>query len=266
MKKFINKALNNSFLRSVYLKSVNKMNGNRIDVSSVHFKNNTCRISDHSFMSLGENSYLKNCIVDISGVDNNITIGKNCVIANSGKSNFLRVVGNNNRIVIEDDAKISLSQFSIVGDNNDIIIGSHFSAVYCELLIGDNGCSIIFGTNDTIHGRSSRIVNIEAYEKTSIKIGNDCMFSNDIQIHSSDSHSITDIQHNRINYSEDICIGNHVWVCMRTVLLKGTQIASNSVIGAGTICNKKFSQENVIIAGNPAKIVKKNINWDRAFL
>ena len=40
-------------------------------------------------------------------------------------------------------------------------------------------------------------------------------------------------------------------------------IADNSIVGWGSIVTKEFNEPNVIIAGIPAKIVKRGINWDR---
>ena len=48
---------------------------------------------------------------------------------------------------------------------------------------------------------------------------------------------------------------------MNAVVLKNSEIKDNSVIGANAVVAKKFKEGNVIIAGNPAKILKKNINW-----
>ena len=44
-------------------------------------------------------------------------------------------------------------------------------------------------------------------------------------------------------------IGNNV------TILKGTNIGENSIIGVGSIVKGEFP-ENVIISGNPAKIIK----------
>ena len=41
------------------------------------------------------------------------------------------------------------------------------------------------------------------------------------------------------------------------------EIADNSIVGWGSIVTKEFNEPNVIIAGIPAKIVKRGINWDR---
>lgn len=43
---------------------------------------------------------------------------------------------------------------------------------------------------------------------------------------------------------------------------KNTKISSNSIVAWNSVVNKKFDESNVVIAGNPATIVKRNINWD----
>ena len=48
---------------------------------------------------------------------------------------------------------------------------------------------------------------------------------------------------------------------MNAVILKNSIIPDNSVIGAYSVVAKKFDEENVVIAGNPARICKRNINW-----
>ena len=50
---------------------------------------------------------------------------------------------------------------------------------------------------------------------------------------------------------------------MRVLVLKGTNIGNNSVVGAGSICNKKYKEDHVLITGNPAKIMQQDLNWDR---
>ena len=45
------------------------------------------------------------------------------------------------------------------------------------------------------------------------------------------------------------------------ILLKGVKIEGHSIIGSGSVVTKSFGETNVVIAGNPAKIVKKDIDW-----
>lgn len=44
---------------------------------------------------------------------------------------------------------------------------------------------------------------------------------------------------------------------------KNTKIPDNSIVGWGSIVTKVFNEPNIILAGIPAKIVKRGINWDR---
>ena len=43
---------------------------------------------------------------------------------------------------------------------------------------------------------------------------------------------------------------------MNSIILKGTNIGKNCIIGAGSVVHGTFP-DNVIIAGNPAKIIKE---------
>ena len=47
------------------------------------------------------------------------------------------------------------------------------------------------------------------HEEKSIIIGDDCIFSNNIEMHTTDYHSVTDDNGKRTNHANDIIIGNH---------------------------------------------------------
>ena len=46
---------------------------------------------------------------------------------------------------------------------------------------------------------------------------------------------------------------------MNTIILKGTIIGHNSIVGAGSVVSGKF-KSNSIICGNPAEKIKDNTN------
>ena len=95
-----------------------------------------------------------------------------------------------------------------------------------------------------------------------ITIGCGCLFADGV-LWTGDWHTLYDCNDGKVlNANSDICIGNHVWLATGCMLLKGANIADNSVVGARSIVNKKFDKPNVVIAGVPAKIVKENVNWD----
>ena len=59
-------------------------------------------------------------------------------------------------------------------------------------------------------------------------------------------------------------IGNNVWIGSNVVILPGVAIGNNVIIGAGSIVTKSFKDNNLVIAGNPAKIIKKiEYNYER---
>ena len=90
---------------------------------------------------------------------------------------------------------------------------------------------------------------------TKIEIGNSCMFANNAYVSDSDWHDIYD-RAQPVGQSEPIKLEENVWVGDRAVICKGVTIGKNSIVGAGAIVTKDVPP-NVIVAGNPAKIVKE---------
>jgi acetyltransferase-like isoleucine patch superfamily enzyme len=95
-------------------------------------------------------------------------------------------------------------------------------------------------------------------------IGNDCLFSKEIMIYSSDLHSVIDINTKQIinKPTNALTIGNHCWIGRHVAITKNAVIPDNSIIGIGSVVSQKFIKENTVIAGNPAKVVKINVNWN----
>lgn len=116
---------------------------------------------------------------------------------------------------------------------------------------------MIIGKNVQLCGK----IQLACMEGTRIVIGDGCLFSSDITFRTGDSHSIMDWKGRRTNLSRDIIVGSHVWICHKVIVNKGVKIGNNSVIATGSVVTKSVMEENVIVAGNPAKIVKRNIRW-----
>ncbi|MEG2871366.1 MAG: hypothetical protein RR875_07440, partial [Clostridium sp.] len=145
----------------------------------------------------------------------------------------------------------------IVGNNNTIEIGENTHITNGELWIEDDNNKIIIGSNTSLCGK----IHLACIEGCTIAIGDNCLFSSDIVFRTGDSHSILDLDGNRINPAQDIIIKNHVWIGNKVIVTKGASIAENSIVGTGAIVTKKFDETNVVITGVPAKITKENINW-----
>lgn len=176
------------------------------------------------------------------------------------QNNSIIVKGNKNIIEIGDGTIVSHFKFYISGNDNRIIIDNNCRLKSGTLWIEDNGNTISVGCDTTIEQAG---ISATGYNK-SIIIGKDCMFSSEIDIRCGDSHSIIDLKTNsRLNYEKDIIIGNHVWIGMNCTILKGVKIPDNCIIGTKSLVTSAFSEENTIIAGNPAAIIKRKINWNR---
>ena len=146
-----------------------------------------------------------------------------------------------------------------------VVIGKHVSCYAgCSFAIGDNGqCTI--GDFTLLNGAL-----IMAEEK--IQIGSHCLVSWNVGIADSDFHPLEPAQRlidaqalapylqNRparpTLKTVPVKICDNVWIGMNAVILKGVTIGENSVIAAGSVVTKSV-EPNVIVAGNPATVVKK---------
>lgn len=159
--------------------------------------------------------------------------------------------------LVADDCFFYKCKFLFLGSNNKISIGSNCSFKYVTFWIEDDGNFIIIGNNCSFCGKAE----LACLEGTKIVIGDSLLCSSDVHFRTSDSHSILNLERKRINFAKDIIVGNHVWICQRTAILKGSVLPDNSVLAYGSVATKRFSTKNCIIGGVPAKIIKTDIDW-----
>lgn len=175
--------------------------------------------------------------------------------------------GKNNKVYIDENAKLTDCKIYLKGDNNFVYIGKNCklnNAFFMELY---NGGDIQLGDNVTVNGEFWGNVYFHASEYSKISVGNDCMFSGNIIVRTHDGHAILNKKGERINMPKDIKIGNHVWVGMNVAILKGTNLPNNTIVGANAVVTKKFEcseHKSIAVAGNPAKIIKEQeMYWVR---
>ena len=56
---------------------------------------------------------------------------------------------------------------------------------------------------------------------------------------------------------KSVSIGQKCWIGMNSVVLPGVKLGDHTVVGAGSIVTKSFPEGYCVIAGNPAKMIKK---------
>jgi acetyltransferase-like isoleucine patch superfamily enzyme len=146
-----------------------------------------------------------------------------------------------------------------------VVLGRHVSCYA--------GCSFSLGTNGTCSVGDFTLLNgvlIMAEER--IEIGSYCLMSWNVGIADSDFHPLEPAQR-RLDAlalapyydkrpprpklrTAPVRIHDNVWVGMGAVILKGVEIGENSVVAAGAIVTKSVPP-NVVVAGNPAVVVKQ---------
>ena len=105
-------------------------------------------------------------------------------------------------------------------------------------------------------------VKIYTVDGSSFYMGKGCMFSDRIDIRTTDNHSILNKESGkRINYEEDITFHDKVWLGHGVTVLKGTELAEGCIVGAGSVVTRKHLTPYTVVAGNPAKEVKGNVTW-----
>lgn len=79
-----------------------------------------------------------------------------------------------------------------------------------------------------------------------------------------DAHTIINKDGDIINRTENTLhqIGDHVWCGANVTLTKKASLPSNSIVAMGSVVTKEFKETNVILAGNPAVIVKRGVSWE----
>lgn len=123
-----------------------------------------------------------------------------------------------------------------------------------KLSIGINA-TLTIGENFKITAESSII----CFKKISFK--KNVLLSWDILVMDTDFHKIVNKEKKVVNAPKAIEIGEHCWIGCRSLILKGTTLPDNSIVGAGTIIAGTFEEENTVIAKNPATAILKNIEW-----
>ena len=174
-----------------------------------------------------------NCAITIRRGDNN-----QIILGNNAKFNKLKIDinGNHNQITIGENVKFS-GQLLIVGNHLHIHIGDHTTAIDCYILARDK----------------------------SVTIGKSCMISRGIEIRASDVHKVYDIDtSSRVNHAHsDVVLEDHIWVAANVTISKNVSIASGCIIAAGAFVNKSVTTPNCMVAGTPAKIIRQSVRWER---
>ena len=244
--------------------SLSKQDGDNVyiyDVSTLDFAQ-TCAVfiklaeraeqyfSERPVVNSRKKEVMSGNYIDTSG--NKITAPDNL-----RNCHFQFLGGGGNEVVIHPNANLRNVFLEFLGKDSKVYIGENVS-MQGQWCLGV-GCTINIGSKTT----STNPVYITVAEHTTLSIGEDCMFATNNQIRTDDAHPIYDVHTGkRLNISKDVTIGDRVWVAYGATIWGGAKIGSGSIVGAFSVVKKHFPN-NCVIAGVPAKVIRKDVFWER---
>lgn len=144
--------------------------------------------------------------------------------------------------IVETDKRTQLltELFGKVG--KDIYIEPPFHCDYgCNIYVGENfyanfGCVIL--------------------DIAEVRIGKNCMIAPQVGIYAA-THPIDPIERNSgLELGSAVTIGDNCWIGGHAVINPGVTLGDNVVVASGAVVTKSFG-DNVVIGGNPARVLKQ---------
>lgn len=140
-----------------------------------------------------------------------------------------------------------------------LAFGSHCELSDCVLTVRGKPGAIIIGSGTTGTALNILVGETDDY----VVVGDDCKFSNNVAIRTTDSHAILDtLTGQRINPSKPVLLHRHVWISRQVNLNKGVEVGADAIVGQGSLANGRL-KGGAIHAGVPAKMLRENVTWDR---
>lgn len=100
---------------------------------------------------------------------------------------------------------------------------------------------------------------------SSIRIGHGVVVSERVVLRDSDNHVIDSKSNNCTvgvgkKVAAPVIIGDHVWIGMNAMILKGVTIGEGAVVAAGSVVTKDVPPHS-LVGGVPAKVIKTGVEW-----
>lgn len=175
-------------------------------------------------------------------------------------------------IDIEKNARLSL-------DAGDLIVGANKlrgSRIETYLRMRENskwnassGCELSYGATVEIL-RDARIdsgyFTMNSFSTMiapkEIKIGEDVMIARNVIVFDSDFHSMK-VKRKNVEFSKAVKIGNHVWLCADSIILKGVTIGDNSIVSANSVITDNIIENVMVGNAKDIRVLRDNVEWTR---
>lgn len=179
---------------------------------------------------------------------NKIVLYKNAII---GMGKNAKIILNGNLHIGVDSIANSKRETSIrMDENSSMEINKSFSIYY-------GGDIILYKNSKLKLGSGFFNSNVKIRCTQCITIGEGVVISHDVTIMDSDAHEIITDEYEK---TLPVHIGNHVWIGTRATILKGVKIGDGAIVAAGAVVTKDVEPYS-IVAGVPAELIRRDVNW-----
>lgn len=113
----------------------------------------------------------------------------------------------------------------------------------------DYGCNVTIGENFFAN------FNLTILDEADVSIGDNCFIGPNVSIYTACHPLDADERNKAVEWAEPVTIGHNVWIGGSATILPGVTVGNNVVIGAGAVVTRSVP-DGVVIAGNPARIIK----------
>lgn len=122
----------------------------------------------------------------------------------------------------------------------------------------DYGFNIEVGRNLFIN------YNCTILDVAKVNIGDNVLIAPNVSIYTAGHPLHADTRKTGYEYGIPVTIGDNVWIGGNSIIMPGVTVGCNSVIGAGSVVTKDVP-DWTIVAGNPARVIRKITNEDRQY-